>query len=235
MTKPNKRMKTKAILLCDVCEAPILRAADGFVLYGAIGAAEMHGDVLLGEAFPEAGTVDVQTLSTSAFCRACFAKQLGLQGSLAHPTATASAARSVEGDAPSTQGALPTYAEDTSTDGPDFEVVNPLNAKAPAPAATTANGVRVINVGSTQQVAPGAHVSAGMGVLPKHAEQLPVISGVIAPGSVVRANPNHPNYKALRGRAALVERFRESENDFIARFSNGSPMLGRAHELDKIG
>jgi len=234
MTKPNKRMKTKAILLCDVCEAPILHADDGFVLYGAIGAAEMHGDVLLGDAFPESGTVDVQTLSTSAFCRTCFAKKLGLRGSVSRPAVPVS--RSVEGDGePLMPSETQAYASGADNAEPDFEVVDPLHAKTAAPAQTTPKGGRVVNVGAVQQVAPGAHVFAGVGVLPKQADNLPVVAGPIGPGSVVRVNANHPNYKALRGRAAQVERFREQEKDYIVRFANGSPMLGRAHELDKIG
>ncbi len=232
------KMKTKAVLLCESCETPIMRAEDGFIVYGAISPAEPNAEALVGVVFPSKGSVDVQELSTTAFCRVCFAKKLGLRGGVSRAAAPAAVSHGVDADSePLAQGEIPPYSngEAVAGDDPGFEVVDPLHAKTAGPAPTAPSGGRVINVGAVKEVAPGAHVNAGVGVLPKNAANLPVLPGAIGPGSIVRVNKNHPNYDALRGRAAQVERFREKERDFVFRFSGGQPMLGNAAQLDKIG
>lgn len=235
------KMKTKAVLLCESCESPIMRAEDGFIIYGAICRAEPSADALVGTVFPATGTVDVQELSTSAFCRGCFAKKLGLRSSGPRTAAPAPVYPGADADAePLAQGETPPYTNSAASGGddPDFEVVNPLHSKTAPPtvsAGTASAPGRTINVGAVKEVAPGAHVNAGVGVLPKNAAALPIVPGAIGPGSIVRVNQHHPNFAALRGRAAQIERFREKERDFVFRFSGGQPMLGTAHQLDKIG
>lgn len=231
------KMKTKAVLLCESCESPIMRAEDGFIIYGAITPAETGSEALIGAVFPSKGSVDVQELSTSAFCRTCFAKKLGLRGGVTRAAVPAPVSYGVDADGePLAQGEIPPLSNgEAASEDPGFEVVDPLHAKAAAASAPAVSAGRSINVGAVKEVAPGAHVNAGVGVLPKNAGALPVLPGPIGPGSIVRVNQNHPNYAALRGRAAHVERFRENERDFVIRFSGGQPMLGSAGQLDKIG
>jgi hypothetical protein len=231
-----KKMKTKAVLLCESCEIPIMRAEDGFIVYGAISLAEPNAEALVGVVFPSKGSVDVQELSTTAFCRACFAKKLGLRSSVPRTAAPASVSHSVEANGePLGQGEPTPYSNGEAVDDPGFEVVDPLHAKTATSVQTSTVSGRVLHVGAVKEVAPGAHVNAGVGVLPTNAANLPIIPGPIVPGSIVRVNQNHPNFQALRGRAAQVERFREKERDFVFRFAGGQPMLGNAAQLDKIG
>lgn len=223
-----KKMKTRAVLLCDECEVPILKREDGFVLYGAISEADTESEPILGEAFPTTPSIAVGDLSTKAYCRTCFCKKLGLTSAARRPPVAATTESSFEEPAPAVStGPAPSYAEDVG-----FEVDNPLGTVAAPPPVPGAP--RTINVGATKQVAPGAHVNAGVGVLPKNASKLPVIPGQINRGDVVRVNERHPHYESLRGRAATVERFREDDKDYVIRFAGGQPMVAKGGQLDRL-
>ena len=117
-----------------------------------------------------------------------------------------------------------------SQDLPGFEGQPAFSTPAP----TNGSGP-VMNVGATQQLAPGAFVNSGPVLPTKGVDKLPALTGPPRAGDTVRVTKSHRFYEQLRGKAARVERFREDDGHFVLAFSQGAPMLAKLGEIEKIG
>lgn len=81
-----KKMKTKTVLVCEGCDAPILREAEGFLIVGSIGPADPGKPPLIGEPLPSKATLAAKEVAVTALCRSCFGARLGLTAAVVGPS-----------------------------------------------------------------------------------------------------------------------------------------------------